>query len=510
VRVSAGRLLLSSNNRIVAIQGVAGAGKSTVLKPVADVLRAEGKTVMGLAVQNTLVQMLERETGIPSMTVARFLGQHQDLLKGEGGARLEEARTAMRGTVVVLDEASMVGNADMEKLVRLANLLELDRFASIGDTRQLGAVDAGKPFDVMQQAGIETAVMDTNLRARDEALRSAQRAAQGGRISEALAHLKDNVVAAGENAAVDAAAAWLTLSPAEREVTSIYASGRVLRGEVNEAVQSGLRANGELGPGSLKLEVLSRVNLTREELRYSRSYAPGMLLEVDRRQRGQGLQKGQYEVVGGDPSRERVTLQNERGRQFEFRPGQLRPQGEQDPLRLYERRQIEIHDGDRIRWTATDHKRGLLNADQARVIAVDAKGVTVKTSLGSQHQLAADDPMLKRLDLAYALNAHMAQGLTSDRGIAVMDSRERNLANQQTFLVTITRLRDGLTLFVDNSGKLEATVERNPGMKRSALETVDLLREAAAAGAAKEHGPAAEHKAPELDRSLTKRFDFGL
>ncbi|EPR16766.1 hypothetical protein M527_00175, partial [Sphingobium indicum IP26] len=78
----AGRLLLGSHNRIVAIQGVAGAGKSTVLKPVADILREEGRAVLGLAVQNTLVQMLERDTGIPSMTVSRFLGQHRDLLEG--------------------------------------------------------------------------------------------------------------------------------------------------------------------------------------------------------------------------------------------------------------------------------------------------------------------------------------------------------------------------------------------------------------------------------------------
>lgn len=97
--------------------------------------------------------------------------------------------------------------------MRLANLLRLDRFASIGDTRQLGAVDAGKPFDVMQQAGIEAAQMDTNLRARDEALRSAQHAAQAGRIGEALSHLGENVIAAGDNAAVDAAAAWLSLAP---------------------------------------------------------------------------------------------------------------------------------------------------------------------------------------------------------------------------------------------------------------------------------------------------------
>ncbi len=147
-------------------------------------------------------------------------------------------------------------------------------------------------------------------------------------------------------------------------------------------------------------------------------------------------------------------------------------------------------------------------------MAVDAKGVTVKTSLGAEHRLGLGDPMLERLDLAYALNAHMAQGLTTDRGIAVMDSRERNLANQQTFLVTITRLRDGLTLFVDNAGKLEAAVERNPGMKRSALETVNQLRDAAAAGLAKDKAPDRSQEParepPELDRSITKPFEIGI
>ncbi|WP_447953559.1 MobF family relaxase [Sphingopyxis chilensis] len=507
---NAGRLLLGSHNRIVAIQGIAGAGKSTVLKPVADILREEGRAVLGLAVQNTLVQMLERETGIPSMTVSRFLRRYRDLLEGGNPAQLAEARAAMRGTVVLLDEASMVGNADKEKLVRLANLLELDRFASIGDRKQLGAVDAGKPFDVIQQSGVETAVMNINVRAREKALRQAQYAAQGGQIDEALRHLGQHVVEVAGGAAVEAAAAWLSLSPEERERTSIYASGRALRSQVNDAVQAGLRANGELGTARMRVDTLSRVNVTREELRYARTYAPGMVIEVDRRQRGQKLLKGQYRVVETDAARERVTLENERGRRFEFRPGRLRPQGEQDPLRLFEVRPLDIHAGDRIRWTETDHRRGLLNADQARVVAIDDRRVTVKTSLGAEHQLSRDDPMLERLDLAYALNAHMAQGLTSDRGIAVMDSRERNLSNQQTFLVTITRLRDGLTLFVDNAGKLEAAVERNPGMKRSALETADLLRDAAAKGQAKGRAPLAEREPPERERSLTKPFEIGI
>ena len=509
---AAGRLLLGSHNRIVAIQGIAGAGKSTVLKPVADILREEGKQVLGLAVQNTLVQMLERETGIPSMTVARFLKRHAALLDGGDKTALAKARQELRGTVVLLDEASMVGNGDKEKLVSLANLLQLDRFAAIGDRKQLGAVDAGKPFDVMQQAGIETATMSINIRARDKALREAQYAAQGGRIDEALRHLGKNVVEFGEGAAIEAAAAWLSLSPSDRERTAIYASGRTLRSQVNEAVQTGLRANGEIGEPSLRLQVFARINTTQEELRHASTYKSGMVVEVERDKRAQGLLKGTYRVIGSDAQRERVELENERGKRFEFRPGRLRPQGEHDAVRLYEVKDLSLHAGERIRWTHTDHKRGLLNADQARITAIEAGTVRLTTSTGIEHQLGKDDPMLKRLDLAYALNAHMAQGLTSDRGIAVMDSRERNLSNQQTFLVTITRLRDGLTLYVNNASRLEAAVERNTGMKRSALETMGLLRDAAAVGQAKGNvsTPAPEKQPPERERSIVKPFEIGI
>ncbi|MEO6718012.1 MAG: TrwC protein, partial [Novosphingobium sp.] len=129
-----------------------------------------------------------------------------------------------------------------------------------------------------------------------------------------------------------------------------------------------------------------------------------------------------------------------------------------------------------------------------------------------EQTLKRGDPMLRRLDLAYALNAHMAQGLTSDRGIAVMDSREANLANQQTFLVTITRLRDGLTLIVDNADRLERAIERNPGDKTSALETLGRLGRAAAHGLAKAPAPEAEKakEPPQLERTKSKSFDFGL
>ena len=511
---AAGRLLLGSTNRIVAIQGIAGAGKSSLLRPVADLLRDEGRTVIGLAVQNTLVQMLERDTGIASMTLARFLRKHDKLLGDSiDPAALGEAKASMRGASLILDEASMVGNADKEKLVRLANLLGVDRLALVGDRKQLGAVDAGKPFALVQAAGIETAVMNLNIRARDKTLRAAQYAAQGGNIAEALGVLKDHIVEAPGNGALAAAKTWLALAPGARDLTSIYASGRQLRGEVNAAVQTGLRANGELAGVPLTVDTLSRVNATREQLRYAATYAPGQVVEIGQPLRSQGLARGRYDIIEVDARKELVTLRDRNGRDHQFAPLRIAPRAGVEPVQIYERRPLELFAGDRIRWTANDHKRGLFNADRGGVEAIDQQGVRVKTSAGIVQTLKRDDPMLERLDLAYALNAHMAQGLTSDRGIAVMDSRERNLANEQTFLVTITRLRDGLTLFVDNAPRLQSAIERNSGAKSSALETTGELQAAAARGTAKaapEKSSAAVREPPELGKALVKPFEIGI
>lgn len=100
---------------------------------------------------------------------------------------------------------------------------------------QLGAVEAGKPFALAQRAGTETAHMDHNLRARSDTLKRAQQAAQSGKTSDALEHLKGHIVEVQENSAIVAAERWLSLTPAERERTSIFAAGRRLRTEINAA-----------------------------------------------------------------------------------------------------------------------------------------------------------------------------------------------------------------------------------------------------------------------------------
>lgn len=468
---AAGVLLLSSTDRIISVQGVAGAGKSSMLAPAARLIEESGQNVLGLAVQNTLVQMLERETGIRSMTVARFLRANAPLLgdRPDTGA-LTEARVTFGGTAILVDEASMLSNADQLKLVELANLLGVGRMAFVGDARQLGAVDAGKPFSIMQQAGATTAHMPQNIRARGEAVKIAAAAAQIGNVEKAMTALEPFTVEAPGRGAEEAADRWLSLGPDERSRTAIYASGRRLRGDINRTVQEGLIARGEIGPANLDLIVLERVNLTNEELRYAQNYASGMMLDVSEGVEGLRLAKGCAEVVAVDAAAGMVRVRGADAKERTFRPDRIRASNE-TRLQLYERKELTIHERDRIRWTASDHKRGLFNADRAQIVGIDRGVVSIETSLGVKLELKRDDPMLQRLDHAYALNAHMAQGLTSDAGIAVMETRDTKLVNQQTFLVTVTRLRDTLTLIVDRADGLQRQLVRNAGGKTSSLET---------------------------------------
>ncbi|KKC26871.1 hypothetical protein WP12_06630 [Sphingomonas sp. SRS2] len=55
--------------------------------------------------------------------------------------------------------------------------------------------------------------------------------------------------------------------------------------------------------------------------------------------------------------------------------------------------------------------------------------------------------------------------------------RERavNLSNQRLFNVGVTRVRDELTMIVDDKEKLERQLDMNPGNKTSALETLGRL-----------------------------------
>ncbi|MCF8706977.1 MobF family relaxase [Rhizorhapis sp. SPR117] len=472
-QLAAATMILSSADRTVTVQGVAGAGKSTMLGAVAKITEGEGRQVTGLAFQNKMVADLGEGAGIKAQTIASFVLANERFIAERDTPRYDAARGKLAGTMLVVDETSMVSSNDMLKLHQISAALGVDKLVLVGDRQQLSSIDAGKSFAMIQAGGGTMARMDENIRQRTDQLRTVAALANIGKAGAALAVLGTNVVENAEPAA-KAADMWLALPQSEREATAVFASGREARAIINQRIQDGLIAEGSVKGEALHLTVYERVNTAREELRYASTYRAGQTLEVGRGgARDVGILAGRYDVLKVHANG-KVELADGR-RKLRFDPQKLSPTEQRDRLQLSEKKSLELREGDRIRWTANDKERGLHNAALARVVRVDAAGVTVETSDRSRLTLDLGDPMISRLDLAYSLNMHMAQGITTDKAITVMSAHERNLSNQRLFNVGVTRVRDELTMVVDDKEKLERQLDMNPGNKTSALETLGRL-----------------------------------
>lgn len=472
-------LMLSSSDRVVNVQGGSGRGKSTAMAPVTTVAKAEGRAVIGLAIASVKASEFGRDTGADVSTVARFLTRHARVI--DGTARPEQVarvKAELAGSIIMVEEAGQLGTRDMERIVRLANITGVARVVQTGDTRQLTAIAAGKPFEASQRAGVVTAHITENLRSRSDQMKAVTAALDRGDVSGTFELLRPATTEVpGSEVATMAAAQWATLPRAERDATLLLTAGRTMRSEANQAVQAELKARGEIAATGTSFTVLDRVNATKEGARLMRAYRPGHVVEVRTNLPSQGLVRGDRGVVTG-VDEDRVRLGMADGTEKLFRPGRLAKNLDRDAVSIFALKQVELHVGDRIRWSDNDQTRELDNGAMARVEEV-GRGRLVVSSLvnGAVHEIASGDRMAERLDLAYAINVHVAQGVTTDHGIVAMRSSERKLLTERSFLVALTRVADKVALVVDDGRKVERHVTRNTGDKTSALDVVKQVPE---------------------------------
>lgn len=475
-QLGAATSILSSADRITAVQGDAGTGKSTMISAVNAVAEHEGKTLIGLAFQNKMVADLREGAGVEAHTIASFLGQHfRTAVHGQGPA-FEQLRNSMKNTIIAVDESSMVSNKDMQKLTEFANVMQVARLVLIGDRQQLSSIEAGKSFAVSQAAGISTERMSENLRQKTDQLKAVAALATNREIGAAFAVLNDKIINDKDNIE-RAANEWLALSPQDRAETAIFTSGRSARADINTLIQDGLKNEGTIGGQSLNINILQSTNHTREEMRFASTYQRGQILEAKTHIAELKLSKGEYRVERID-HQGRVFVRDAAGKLQSIDPQKFDAANQNARLGLYTEKNIDLHTGDKIRFTANDPDRkeqGVVNSTIARILSVDDKGVMVETHNKNVVALTANDPMLARLDLAYSLNMHMAQGITSRNAIVVMSADDKHLSNARLFTVAVTRVENDIKLVTDDKDRLAAQIDRNSGDKHSSLETVGAL-----------------------------------
>lgn len=482
-QLAAGVAILSGGDRFLNVQGVAGAGKSTLLGALDKVLDAEGVKLVGLAFQNKMVADLRggggqgmsadqmRAAGIEAYTIARFLSTYASAAAAGSGERFEAAKAALANTVIITDESSMVSSRDMLRLTTLAEQLDLAKAPFMGDRQQLSAIEQGKMFAVSQASGQATVRMNENIRQKNSPLLLAvaglSNEGHAGLALELLA-AHGRVIEAGPDHVARAADLWLSLTPEKREATAIFTAGRDDRAEINTRVQAGLLKEGTLTGAGVALTTLQSANATREELRFASTYRTGQVVDARMDVREIGLGRGEYQVseVRKDG---KVVLERD-GKRKVIDPDRINPDHRLDRLGLYEQKQIRIHDGETVFWREKDAGRAIAKSTYATVLEARAEGIRVELADKRQLVLAPGDPMLRRLDLGYALNAHMAQGMTKAQAIEVISSAQRNLATQRTQNVLNTRATDDMVVVTNNLDSLKQQLDRTPGNKTSALE----------------------------------------
>src|SRR3546814_17538672 len=99
------RTICSSGDGVEIVEGVAGAGKTFALAAARDAWQASGHRVIGCSLAARAAKQLQDDAGIASSTIDRLL------------TGLDRHTTALDDTtVVVVDEAAMVGTRQLARL----------------------------------------------------------------------------------------------------------------------------------------------------------------------------------------------------------------------------------------------------------------------------------------------------------------------------------------------------------------------------------------------------------
>src|SRR3546814_10560666 len=110
-------------------------------------------------------------TGVQTCALPILLA-HERFIAERSTPRYETARDNFAGTMLVVDETSMVSSNDMLKLHRISAALGVDKLVLVGDRQQLSSIDAGKAFAMIQAGGGTLMKMDENIRQRTDQLRT--------------------------------------------------------------------------------------------------------------------------------------------------------------------------------------------------------------------------------------------------------------------------------------------------------------------------------------------------
>ena len=257
----------------------------------------------------------------------------------------------------MVDESSLASTEQMRDF--LGKIRRDDKVLLIGDVRQHQGVDAGKPFEQLQQSGMRSAVLDRIVRQRDPEL------------LKAVEHLSKNETEAGCS---DASATGPSDRNRRRGATHCdnregvcRTAGehdhRLARQRLTTGDQSG-RTAGIAGAGMLERKIAlsgahSPFGHDGADRAWAARYQPGDVLHYVRGSKEHGIEPGSYAQVVTDESRKKTSSRcaEQDGELVTYDPSRLRG------ISAYREIEREFAVGDRVQLTAPNRELQVANRD---------------------------------------------------------------------------------------------------------------------------------------------------
>jgi conjugative relaxase-like TrwC/TraI family protein len=442
--------VLNSPDRIQGIQGFAGAGKTTTLTVIRGAAESQGYKVEGFAPTSRATRQLG-EAGVQAGTLQGFL------------ARPANRDATDQKHFYFVDESSLASTNQIREF--LSRLGPDDRVLLIGDIRQHQGVEAGRPFEQLQEAGMHAAKLDEIVRQQDPALKSAVEMLATGQVSAALDALQQQgrvKEIPSREERIRAIAKSYVESP---ENTLIVSPDNASRRELNVAVRHELKAMGTVAPEDHTFRVLvQRQDMTGAERSWASHYEIQDVVRYTRGSKAIGIEAAAYaSVVAINPAANQLTVEKANKELATYDARRL------TGVSVYREIEREFSVGDRIQFTAPDKSLGVANRDLA-VIESIAPDRQVTASLDNNRQIEFNARDHRHFDHGYAVTSHSSQGLTADRVLVHADtSVHPELLNSRFGYVSISRASHEATLFTDDMAKLGPQLGADVS-KTSALE----------------------------------------
>lgn len=429
--------VLTTRDRIYGLQGLAGTGKTTTLEVIRQGAERYGYAVEGFALTSRAAGQL-RDAGISADTLQGFLAR--------GGV---DQATGGNRHLYMVDESSLAGTRQMRAFLDKTG--PRDRVLLIGDARQHQGVDAGKPFEQMQEAGMRTAQLDRIMRQKDPELLRAVEHLSKNETAKGVALLQQQgriTEIPDRERRIKAIAKDYAAQPAN---TLVVSPDNAARRDINEAVRKELKSTGALSKVDHRITVLTqRSELTSADRSWAAKYQPGDLLYYTRGSKQLGIERGSYgTVVSVDAEQNRLTVKRPDGEHVTYDPKRL--QG----ITAYREISRDFSVGDRLQFTASRPDLDVKNRDLGTVQKIEGTAVTVRLDDEKGRTLTFDSSWMRHFDHGYAVTSHSSKGLTTNRVLVNMDTTAHSgLINTRFAYVSIFRASQNARIYTNDAATL--------------------------------------------------------